>query len=262
MGDKKGAATGKIKRSQEQEELIVSRLMGLFIAATLLIVALLLIKKNETLEFMSILEKALPYAWLVFGLLTAAAAVYYIVLRAKHIYDSTKPFSSTVLLVSAAYLFIMSLLFRYFEINTHIIFVIVTAAFCFIYAFYPRSFFFFSLAAAIGGIGIYCARYGALSFISPKMIIVSLFRIASFALPVAAAVLFYLARKGASKKPRGNSFPILGDGYNGLSMIIGAALLLAGTILVAFFPEFVFYTLVIYFGAYLVSAIVCTVKMI
>lgn len=262
LGDKKSAATGKIKRSQEQEELIVSRLMGLFIAATLLIVTLLLIKKNETPATFITIQNALPFVWLAFGLLTAAAAAYYIVLRVKHVDDSSKPFSSTILLVSAAYLFIMSLLFRSFEINTHIIFVIVTAAFCFIYAFYPRSFFFFSLAAAIGGMGIYCARYGELSFISPKMIIVSLLRIASFVLPVAATVLFYLARKGASNKPRGNSFPVLGDGYNGLSMVIGAALLLAGTIVVSFFPEFVFYTLVIYFGAYLVSAIVCTVKMI
>lgn len=262
MGDSKSAATRKVKRSQQQEELIVTRLMGLFIAATLLIVGLLMIKKNETIAFVTNFNAILPYIWIALGLLTAAAAAYYIWLRVKKIDDSAKPFSSTIMLLSAAYLFLLSLLFHTFSINTHIIFVIVTTAFCFIYAFYPRWFFFFSLAAAIGGLGIYCAKYGALNLLSVKSLIIAALRIGSFILPVAAAALFFMARKGAAGKPRGREFPVLGDGYNSLSVIIGAALLLVGTLFVTIFPQFVFYTLVVYFGAYLISAIVCTVKMI
>lgn len=259
LGDKKTVATGKIKRSQEQEELIVTRLMGLFIAATLVIVGLLLIKKNETISFVAKYDVALPIVWAILGVCTAAAAVYYFWLRAKHVNDSAKPFSSTILLGSAAYLFIMSLLFRTFSINTHIIFVIATTVFCFIYAFYPRYFFFYSLAAAIGGLGIYCAKYGIPSFFNVKTVIIVLLRVASLLLPFAAAALFFMSRRG-SKKPKVLS--ILGEGYNSLSVIIGAVLLLVGTVFVTIFPQFVFYTLVVYFGAYLISAIVCTVKMI
>lgn len=262
LGDNKTVATRKIKRSQEQEELIVTRLMGLFIAATLLIVGLLLYKKNETIAFVTKFNDVLPYIWIGLGLLTAAAAAYYIFLRVKRVDDSAKPFSSTILLAAAAYLFLMSLLFRSFTINTHIIFVIVTTAFCFIYAFYPRYFFFYSLAAAIGGMGIYCAKYGALNLLSVKMVIVALLRVSSFVLPFAAAALFFIARKGAAGNSKGKRFPVLGDGYDRLSIIIGAALLLVSTVFVTIFPQFVFYTLVVYFGAYLISAIVCTVKMI
>ncbi|HHW24696.1 MAG TPA: hypothetical protein GXX22_04475 [Clostridiales bacterium] len=262
LGDGKTAATRKVKRSQQQEELIVTRLMGLFIAATLLIVGLLLIKKNETIAFMTRFNAILPYIWIALGLLTAAAAGYYIWLRVKRVDDSKKPFSSAILLGSAAYLFVMSLLFRTFSISTHIIFVIATTAFCFIYAFYPRWFFFFSLAAAVGGMGIYCAKYGFAIPLSVKGAIFVLLRIASFALPFAAAALFFMARKGARKVPGGRQFPVLGSGYDSPSVIIGAALLLALNIFVIVFPQLVFYSLVVYFGAYLISAIVCTVKMI
>lgn len=262
LGDSKIAASGKIKRSQEQEELIVNRLMVLFIAATVLVVTLLLLKKNETLSYVQTLNVVLPFVQIGFGLLTLAAAAYFIILRVKHINDGAKIFSSPVLLGTALFLLMIALLYRSFEINTHIIIVIAVSAFCFIYAFYPRSFFFFSLAAAAGGIGVYCARYGLPSVLSVKMAIVALFRILSFALPVAAAVLFILARRGAGNKPRGNRFPVIGDGYNSPAFIIGAGLLLACAATVTFLPGLAFYTLVVYFGAYLVSAIVCTVKMI
>jgi hypothetical protein len=263
LGDTKIAATGKIKRSQEQEELIVNRLMGLFIAATLLVVGFLLLKKNETLAYVKMLNTVLPFVQIGFGILTLAAVVYFIIKKVKHKDESTKTFSSPIILALSVFLFAISLLYRSFEINTHIIIVIVVTAFCFIYAFYPRSFFYLSLVAAIGGIGIYCARYGVPSLLSAKMAIVALFRVLSFALPVAVAILFFLARRGAGgKKTRGNKFPVLGDGYNNPVFIIGAALLLAGAVTVTFIPNLVFYTLVVYFGAYLVSAIICTVKMI
>ncbi len=262
MGENKITASGKIRRSQEQEELIINRLMSLFIAATVTIVALLLIKKNETLAYVNTIMAVLPFVQIGFGLLTAAALIYYIVLKVKHINDNKKTLSSPILLGTSAFLLVLSLLFRSFEINTLIIAVIAAAAFCFIYAFYPRSFFVFSLAAAVGGIGIYCARYGAFGFFSLKTVIIALFRIASFVLPFAIAVLFILARKDAKNKPRGNKFKLLGDGYNAPEFIIGAVLMLAGTTAVTIVPGLVFYTLVVYFGAYMICAIIRTVKMI
>ncbi|MDD6799722.1 MAG: hypothetical protein PUE85_04815 [Firmicutes bacterium] len=261
IGDNKN----RKKRDEKTEELLVNRLMLLFVAAIVAVVALLAIKKNGMFAMASFIMNVLPWAILISGLLLAGAAALFIYRRVKHIDDSMKVFSSGVLLFVAAMLFLLFSTYEFVNrtsdgFSVTIAAIIIVTALCFIFSFYSRDFFRYSLFTAVGAALLYYSR-GSVDFASgASRAVVTVLA----ALLAAAVIVFMLVLRsnGGKISLGGKTITVMARNHKYYPFFIGAGSLLCALAFSAICSSLSIYALFAFAAVYLIIAIIYTVRMI
>lgn len=254
----------KIAAREEQEkrdDLLANRMLVLMVAVTFLIVVMLLIKKNNpTFEAVFILH-ALNWVRIGFGVLFAAALVNYIVKRRNNADESGKLINSSLLLCGASTLLVISLLFTKLLTTGCVAVLLAAAVLYFIFCFYQRDFFWYTVMTYCGALLIYLAslRLGGGTI---KTIAKIVGKCAAFVLPVIVmiAVLVIRSRLG-SLTIGGKKRRIMRSGYLYYPFIVCPAVTIAGAALSMFIPAAMVYAVVAMFAVFLIIAIVYTIKM-
>lgn len=246
----------------ERDDFLSNRMMALLITVTALIVTLLLLKKNNNHFEAQFIIYALPFVRLGLGLVLIASFIYYIVRRRQKIDDSMKFFGSPILLGSASLLFGISLMFNYLLVIGTVICLIAAILLYFIYCFYQRDFFWFSIITAAGTILLY-----ACSLDSTSVMLKNIVKTAAKASAIILPVIFIIAilvfkRADGCIMLNGKNVKIMKDEYRYYPFITAAAITLAGSVAARFFLGTMIYSTVLLLAAYLLIAIIYTVKMI
>jgi len=151
------------KNNAERDDFLSNRIMALLITVTAIIVTLLLLKKNNNHFEAQFIINALPFVRLGLSLVFVASLVYYIIRKRRKIDDSMKFFGSPLLFGSAFLLFGISLMFTYLLVMGTVICFIAAILLYFIYCFYQRDFFWFSVITAFGTVLLYAGSLDSTS---------------------------------------------------------------------------------------------------
>lgn len=246
----------------ERDDFLANRMMSLLITVTAIIVTMLLLKKNNNHFEAQFIINVLPFVRLGLGLVFIASLVYYIIRKKQKIDDSMNFFGSPILLGSAALLFGISLMFTYLLVIGTVICFIAAILLYFIYCFYQRDFFWFSIITAAGIILLYAASLDPTS-VMLKNIVKTTAKASAIILPAIfiIAVLIFRRAEGCIML-RGKKVKIMKDEYRYYPFITVAAITLAGSIAAMFLLGTMIYSMVLLFAVYLLIAIIYTVKMI
>lgn len=250
------------KSIEERDDFLANRLMALLVAVTALIVILLLLKKNNNIFEALFIINVLPFVRLGSGLIFIAAAVNFIIKRLRHADESMKFFGSPMLFGIALLLFGISIIFTYLLVIGTVICFIAALLIYFIYCFYQRDFFWFSIVTAAGTVLLYTSSLSTTTGLL-KNIIKTAAKTSAVILPVLfiIAVLIFRRADGCvmlhKKKIR-----LMKSEYSYYPFIVAPAITLAGSVTALFFYGSMIYSMIILLAAYLVIAIIYTVKMI
>lgn len=263
MSDNKININSKKNRMSiaERDDFLSNRMMALLITVTTLIVTMLLLKKNNNHFEAQFIIYVLPYVRLGLGLVFVASFIYYIIRRRQKIDDSMKFFGSPILLGSASLLFGISLMFTYLLVIGTVICFIAAILLYFIYCFYQRDFFWFSIITAAGAALLYASSLDPTS-VMLKNIVKTAAKVSAIILPVIfiIAILVFKRADGCIML-RSRNIKIMKDEYRYYPFITAAAITLAGSVAARFFLGTMIYSMVLLFAAYLLIAIIYTVKM-
>ncbi len=247
---------------RDKEDFKSNRLMMLLVAATLFIVSLLLAKKNIINAEGIIIINALLYIQIAAGILFAAALVFFIIKKIKKHDEEDKYFKSSVLLGIAALILIIALLFKTILINGSVLFVIVAFLLYFLFCFYARDFFFYSVFTVLISIFMYLNSLYVSGGILKEIVKVSL-RGISIVIPVLVIIgAFVLYRNGGYISFRNEKILFMKPSYKYYPFFITAVIAIASCILIMLVHTSLIYTLIVLFAFYLLNAIIYTVKMI
>ena len=247
---------------REHDDFKSNRLMILMVSATALVVALLLMKKNiGNFEPIFILN-VLLYVRIALGVIFAASLAFFIVKRRKLSDESGKYISSSVILGVSALLLIVSLVFEYIRTNGAVLFIISAFLLYFLYCFYARDFFWYSVFTVVCAGLMYSCSLATTIGLLKNVIKVSMKGFA-FVIPMLVVLaLIMLRRSGGIIEFRGKKIRLIRPGYNYYPFFCAAAVSIAGSIIIILFPSLLIYGLIALFAFYLLFAIIYTVKMI
>ncbi|MHB1152137.1 MAG: hypothetical protein ACYCWE_09425 [Eubacteriales bacterium] len=264
MSDNKININSKKDRTNiaERDDLLSNRIMTLLITVTALIVTLLLLKKNNNHFEAEFIIYALPFVRLGAGLVFIASLAYYIVRKRQKIDDSMKFFGSPILLASASLLFGISLMFTYLLVTGTVICLIAAILLYFIFCFYQRDFFWFSVITAAGTVLLYAASLDPTT-VMLKNIVKTASKVSAVILPAIFIIaILVFKRADGCMMLRGRKVKIMKDEYRYYPFITAAAITLAGSVAARLFLGTMIYSIVLLLAAYLLIAIIYTVKMI
>ena len=250
-----------VEKSAKNDDLMVNRMMAIFAAALVYIVALLLLKKNGTSVETKFVLNVLPVLKAVTGLLSAAMVAFFLINRKRRVDESEWFFTTTHFVIFSFVLFLSAMLYGYIGNKGVVLGVVALLVAAFVYCFYQRDFFLYTLFTIVGALGLYAIRSGYSASIV-KYIFIIILKVAAFVLPIVTVIVVRIAQKndGCIKlfgkkhllfKPR-SLYPVF---------YIGAAVLLAAAVLSFFINAIALYTLIAFLALYLVIAIVYTVRM-
>ncbi len=264
MSDNKININSKKDRTNitERDDFLSNRMMVLLITVTALIVTLLLLKKNNNHFEAQFIIYALPFVRLGSGLAFIASLAYYSIRKKQKIDDSMKFFGSPILLASASLLFGISLMFTYLLVTGTVICLIVAILLYFIYCFYQRDFFWFSVITAAGTVLLYAASLNSTT-VMLKNIAKTAAKFSAVILPVIfiIAILVFKRADGCIML-RSKKVKIMKDEYRYYPFITAAVITLAGSVAAMLFLGTMIYSIVLLLAAYLLIAIIYTIKMI
>lgn len=256
----------KIKKDradiERRDDFLANRMTVILIAATALIITMLLLKRNNNHFEAQFILYVLPFLRPVLGLAFVAALIYRTTIKIKKTDDSMRFFGSAFMLGIASLLFGLSLIFTYVLVMGSVICLIGATLLYFINCFYQRDFFWFTVITAAGAMLFYIGSLEASSVIS-KNIVKTAARYLSIILPVIFIIAVVLLKRWGGYIIRGGKrAKIMKQEYNYYPFITSAAITLAGAVAARLFPGAVIYFMIILLIAYLLVAIIYTVKMI
>jgi len=254
--------TGKAKADIERrDDFLANRMMALLIAVTAVIVMLLLLKKNNIHFEAQFIIYALPFFQIGLGLAFISSLIYHIIRKKRKIDDSKKFFGSSMLLGSAALLSGISLAFTYLLVTGTVICLIAAVMLYFIYCFYQRDFFWFSVITAAGTVFLYTGSLDPTA-VPLKNIIKTAAKGSAVLLPlIFIAAILILRRADGHIMLNGKKTKIMRKEYRYYPFITAAVITFAGSAAVLFIPGIMIYSIILLLAAYLLIAIIYTIKM-
>ncbi len=249
------------EQQEKRDDFLANRMLILMLAVTFAVVAMLLIKKNNpTYEAVFILH-ALTWVQIGFGVLLCAAIANFVIKRKNGADESGRYIDSGLLLCAAASFFLMSLFYTKLLTTGCVAFLLAAVILYFIYCFYQRDFFWYTVMTYCGAVLIYLASL-RLGGGTVKIIAKIVGKCAAFILPAAViiAVLVIRGRLGTvsigGKKRR-----IMHQGYLYYPFIVCSAVTLAGAVTAFLLPAAMIYAVVALFAVFLIIAIIYTIRM-
>ena len=234
----------KRKKIQSKETLLMYKFLLVTLAMILGISAVLVIRNNGliTMNFLLYVQKPLI---VLFGVLSIASLVYFIINRTKGVDESQRIITSVSLF--AFMLAALTLMLSY-SINTgydtwRIISIIVVTALYFVYHIYDHVFFIVSSQCAIGLLAI--SILSKMSAISSPGIVIAVLTI------VACSVIAYFALRFLSGQADAADY----------KFYIMTAIIVAGTVLSLFIPAITSYAIFALLAGYVVLAVISTIEL-
>lgn len=247
---------------QQRNNAIVNRMMVMFILATAAVVALLMIKRNGSRVENVFVLQLLPYFQIVSGVLLAGAIAFFAVQRKRHVNDSLKIFSSSTLLMLAVILFAVFMLYKRFNNTAMVVLIIASLVVSFVYNFYQRDFYYYTVFAVLNLLFVYFIRFGITSILWKDILfIISIILI--FVLPIATVgFLLYAKSKKGIVKFNGKNHTIMKPSYLYYPFYVGAVIAIASGVFGLLFTSYIIYLIIAQLAAYLLFGIIYTIKMI
>ncbi len=250
-----------VQKSAKNDDRMVNRMMAVFAMALVLIVALLLLKKQGSSVETRFVLHVLPYIKAVTGLLFAGMVAFFLINRGRHTDESGWFFNTTHFVIFSFILFLSALLYSYIGNKGVVLGIVALLVSAFVYCFYQRDFFLYTLFTILGAFGLYAIRSGYSASVL-KYVFVIILEVVAFVLPVVTVIVMLIAQKNDGcitlfgkkitlMKPK-SLYPVF---------YIGAAVLLIAAVLSFFINAIALYTLLAFLALYLVIAIVYTVRM-
>ncbi len=257
----------KVKKAEadKRNDVAVNRVMILFALTVIAVLTMNLLQSNFGGGMVTFMTVVLPIMTVCLGVLTLAALAWHIVCIKKQKDQTYRILKSSYIFGTALTLFVAALACLLIPsvscVTVATVVMIAALVLCYVHNFYPTDFFLYSLVTAVSALFLLAIKDAQLipaTHITASKAIMLV--VAALAICFAAAVLAVtlMARKGKLKV--GKKAIRVPHNANLYPFFIGAVLLLAGTVLMLFFP---IATIAIgaLFAAYLVIAIIYSVKM-
>jgi len=258
--DKKAIREKKLAR-EKKSDIVLYRLMMAFILAMIGIFGMLSVKKSIDNEANFIMY-VLPCLLVVSGIAFAAALIFFIMQRNRHVDDSDKLINSSNMLGAAAVFFGCAVYYGLALEASHIVVALIAAiVLYFVYHIYSKDFFAYSgLTALCAGLvymsvanNVYTTIGTAVTFAEAVLAIV---------IAAAGVVFAIMLINGKGSITIGErKRKIFEGGFKIYPMFISAVLGAVGGALAIAMPAFAIYAVVAMLAAYLVIAVVYTVKL-
>lgn len=253
--------SGKKLATEKRDDFLSNRIMLLLIALTVIIVTLLLLRKNNNnFEAGFIIGPLLGFR-IGTGVLFAAAAVNFIIKKNAKTDESFKYFNSAFLLGISVVLFVLMLAFPYVLTIGTVIGLIGALLLYFLYCFYQRDFFVYASLTCVGSLLIYFSSLGITAGTLKSIV-----KVAGKWLAVILPALFIIAllllkKSDGSVVIGGKTVKLMRPGYNYYPFFVCSAITLAGSALTIIIGAAMIYAQIALFAAFIVIAIIYTIKM-
>jgi len=257
--------SNEIKKSkediQQKNNAIVNRMMAMFILATAAVVILLMIKRNGGVERAFVLDW-LIYLKIASGVLLAGAIAFFAFRRKKRVDESLKIFNSATLLILAIVLFAVFMLYQYFNNTAMIMLVIASLVLSFVYSFYQKDYYYYSIFTVIMFLFMYFLRAG-ISGIMWRNILYYISCGLIFLIPIAVAVFFMYLKSRNGKLKLGSKINIvMKPSHLYYPFFVGAAIAVVGGVIGLTLASYLIYIMIALLAVYLLFGIIYTIKMI
>ena len=226
-----------------------NRVSTFFLVLVFVVISVMSLKGSYISTELAFYNYARPILLPVLALATAAAAALWIVRRQKKVDERPFVLSGSVLTCISAEFLLVVLLYPFLSTTRLLVSLLGCALLFFVYYLYPRFFFGYSVCTVLGALALSSFRMGGgvMGLVLPTAL-------AAAMLALLAVMLF---------APTCQLSRALGaDEDEKLSLIVTAALLLAGIVVGFVMPSLIFYAVVLLAASYLVFAIVHTLRMI
>jgi len=256
----KNKAERRIEEEQK-EYFLANRMLIVMLAATVFIVSALLIRKNDPFFDAYFIVNFLKWVQLGLGILFAAAVAYFVIQKRRGADEQYKYLSSPFLLCVAALLFACALFYNKIGTMGTVIAMIGAIVLYFIYSFYQRDLFYYSLFTCVGALLVTVCSRGVAHF-SFRVLVKYGIRVAAVLLPILLiAAMFMLYKKDGVLTFKGKKYRIMKPNYCYYPFHVVSVITLVGSLACMFFPALLMYSLIALFGALLVIAVVYTINM-
>lgn len=253
----------KERKAEEQKlnDVAVNRVMILFTLTVVGVVVLNILRnvvgKNEYIFVLNVL----PFVQIGTALLVAAAAIWFYLCRKNNVDETYRLFKSSYVLGTAITIFVPALLYKYTHVTGAIVIMVAALVLCYVYNFYPRDFYMYSILTAVGAVLMYAAGLGK-AYLTLFTIVKIAAGIVAIAVAIATLAVTLKVRKCNGKLEFFGKKISFGGSFKYYPFVIGAVILLLGTIVSFVAGAATVYALCAFFAAYLVIAIIYSIKMI
>ena len=226
-----------------------NRVSTFFLVLVFVVIAVMSLKGSYISTELAFYNHVRPILLPILALATAAAAALWIIRRQKKVDERKIVLSGSLLTCISAELLLVVLLYPFFSTTRLLVSLLGCALLFFVYYLYPRSFFGYSVCTVLGALALSSFRMGGgvLGLVLPAALVA-----------VMLVLLVVMLFAPACRLSR-----VLGaDEDDKLSLIVTAALLLAGIVVGFVMPSLIFYAVVLLAASFLVFAIVHTLRMI
>lgn len=235
--------------------------MGVAFAALLLLAICRMQETRIQASVAFFIVNGLFWVRLALGLMTAAAVAVCVMRAVRGKKEEDRIFTFPMLTGMLALLFGASLLFPTVFYTGLMVYVGAAFLLYAIYCIYHNGFFIFTLLMAAGAAFLYAASlpagiqpfYEALKFASKILAVV---------LPLAVGITVIVLKRRNGKVKLGGRTVLLLEKEDFLSLIVGAAVLLVGALLVLFFGGLLRPVLLLVLATFLAFTILYTVKLV
>ena len=259
MTKKNNSQSGRIAESKSaanKNDVIMNRVLCVLLYTLVALISLFALHNNGNAEMFVVGKLGIPLL-AVSAVLLALAIVFRIKRVKAGVNEDFKVISSAVCLYAAAVFFAVCWSYRFAfiaDMDALIVAVIAAAVCYFVYYMYPSPMFWYTVATAIGLIGIrvltnHSESAGTLALIGRVIVI---------AYGVVIAILAFLAQKG-----NGKLFGFdLGRGFKCWFTLVSAILLIVTGVIAIAIPALLGYMTIVYVAMFFVLIVVGTVLMI
>lgn len=247
---KKDIKTRKEKKKAERraEDIKLYRLMVEFVLAVVMVLGVISLAKANQIY---IAQNVMPIVCVATGILFAAAAIGFILVKRKGTNESGKIITSAGVFGNAAVLFFASAHYYLFcDIKQLALSIVIVSLLYFVYSIYGGPFYRYSLSTAAGFLALSVAMIDNSAVISLATLLMKGAYLLAYVIPVLSIVLVII---GKAKRKVSTNLTV--------SVIISSLIILAGAVLFILDPAAVVYSIFALLAYYLVTTVVYTVKM-
>ena len=238
-----------VEKRGPKKDINGNRVAVFFIVLVLVVVSVMSLKGSYVSTELAFYNNVRPVLLPVLALVTAAAAVLWIVRRQKKVDERGLVLSASLITCISAELLLVVLLYPFLSTTRLLVSLLGCALLFFIYYLYPRSFFGYSVCTVLGALALSSLRMGG--------------GVLGLVLPVALVAILLVLLAVMLFAPTCRLARALGaDEDDKLPLIVTTALLLAGIVVGFVMPSLIFYAVVLLAASFLVFAIIHTLRMI
>lgn len=240
--------TAAAPRRVVRKNVISNRLVIFSLVVAAVVIAIMMLKRSYLSTVLAFYNYVRPVLIPVFALLTVGAVTLLVLRKTKDTDESGKYLPASLMLILSAGLLAVCVVYPFFSGTRLLVSVLACAALYYVYYLYSRSFFVYSLLTLCGGLLLSFERFsgGLVGTIVLAVLVACVLAVLLMALLAPKSAIGRWASIGENER-----YPFY----------ITAAILLVGLCLLLLVPTLLFYAVAVLFGAYLVIAIINTLKM-